>query len=65
MTKKTKKTKKTTIYYGKPKDRSYEAYVEFIEAMISKIAPNAKRTVSEEKKRQYWKEFWQKVDDKK
>lgn len=60
----TKKNEKTTIHYGRPKDRSFEAYVEFMDAMINAIAPQAKRTLTEEQRRANWEEFWKKVDSK-
>ena len=53
---------KTTITYGRPTDRTYEAFVEFMDAMISKLAPDAKDTMTEEKKREYWQKFWAKAD---
>jgi hypothetical protein len=53
----------TPIFYGRPQDRSYEAFVEFIDAMVSRLAPNAKDVMTEEKMRASWKKFWKNADD--
>lgn len=53
---------KVTAYYGKPKDRTFEAYVEFMDAMINAIAPRARRILTEEQRRENWKKFWEKAD---
>jgi len=54
---------KTKAYLGRPENRTFEAYVKFMDAMIGSIAPNAKRTLTEEQRKANWKLFWEKVDE--
>lgn len=58
-------TKKTAIHYGRPADRSLEAFKEFVNAMIAKLAPNAKRTMTEDDWKKYHTEFWASEEAKK
>jgi len=53
------------IYYGRPEDRSLEAFKEFFNAMIAKLAPNAKKTMTEEKWKAAHQKFWAKADSAK
>jgi len=53
---------KTPIIYGRPADRSLEAFKEFINAMVAKLAPDAKNTMTEEKWKTAHQKFWEKKD---
>jgi len=53
---------KTKIYYGRPADRTLEAFKEFINAMVSKLAPDAKDTMTDAKWIAAHKKFWAKAD---
>lgn len=44
------------------RDRSLQAYKDWISGMYSSIIPNGKTNLTEEEWEQKWKEFWAKVD---
>lgn len=51
--------KKTPIFYGRPQDDSFEAFVKFMDAMADKLG--VKKTLTKDQKREYW----EKAQDKK
>jgi hypothetical protein len=44
--------------YGRPADRSLQAYKNFIRHMTLALNPDAKDDMTEEQWRQAWEEFW-------
>ena len=45
-------------FLSRPKDRTLEAYKAWMLEIINHIAPNAKKTMTEEKWLAGWKKFW-------
>ncbi len=45
-------------FLSRPKDRTLEAYKAWMQEIIRNIAPNAKKTMTEEKWTASWKKFW-------
>jgi hypothetical protein len=55
-------TKKPKPGFTGIRDRSYEAYVEFMLATMKGMTGNEVTTYDEEKMRKRWKEFWAEED---
>ena len=53
---------KSRLTLAKPRDRSLEAFKEWIMGILHHFNPDAKSTMSEEKWAQQHQEFWEKVD---
>jgi hypothetical protein len=45
-------------FYGRPADRSLQAYKDFIRGMTLALDPDAKDDMTEARWQQAWKEFW-------
>jgi hypothetical protein len=50
-------------FYSRPKDKSLQAYKDWITGVVKRINPNAKDTMTEEKWEESWKRFWSKAED--
>ena len=55
-------TDKPQLTIAKPRDRSLEAFKEWILGILHHLKPDAESTMSEEKWAQQHQEFWEKVD---
>ena len=60
-----KKKKPIQAKFGRPVDDSFEAFVEFMDAMIDALSPGAERTMTEADKRKYHKIYLEKTKGKK
>jgi hypothetical protein len=52
-------------FYSRPKDKSLQAYKDWITGVVNRINPDAKDTMTEAKWVESWKEFWSKAEDSK
>lgn len=50
--------KKTTVFYGWPENDSFEAFVEFMDAMADALG--VEKTLTEEQKRKYYEQAQEK-----
>jgi hypothetical protein len=50
-------------FYGRPADRSLQAYKDFILGMTLALNPDAKDEITEDEWRQSWQEFWAAAPD--
>jgi hypothetical protein len=47
---------KPKLYLGRPTDKSYEAFVQWVDGLSDHLG--IKKTSSDEKKREAWRKFW-------
>jgi len=50
--------------YSRPKDKSLQAYKDWINGIVSRLFPDAEETMSEEKWVENWKKFWAQAEGK-
>jgi hypothetical protein len=50
-------------FYGRPTDRSLQAYKDFILGMTLALNPDAKDEITEDEWHQAWQEFWAAAHD--
>ena len=55
----------TDKFYSRPKDRSLQAYKDWIMGVMKRILPDAEDTMTEEKWVESWKKFWSKAEGNK
>jgi len=48
-------------FYSRPKDRSLQAYKDWINGVMKRLIPDAKDTLTEEEWVEKWKGFWSKA----
>ena len=53
------------LFFSKPKDKSLQAYKDWIMGVTLQFNPNAKDTKSEEEWIESWKKFWSKAEGSK
>ena len=49
-------------FYSRPRDKSLQAYKDWIQDMTRRLNPNAEDTMTDEEWIDGWKKFWAKVD---
>jgi hypothetical protein len=49
-------------FYSRPKDKSLQAYKDWITSVVNRINPDAEETMTESQWEEHWKEFWSKAE---